>query len=130
MSSWTLSPTVAAARRREPEQLIRAGNNRGGRGPPPPRRVTRTPMAGEGVGWPGASQPPAPTDPGVTVSRHRALLTGLSVRTDPLPVGEQSGRSLEEPGPPPLEPPVGPQPPVLLPSPAPQVGTDAPQAGL
>jgi integrase len=26
------------------------------------------------VGWPGASQPPAPTDPGVTVSRHRALL--------------------------------------------------------
>src|SRR5206468_4193559 len=29
------------------------------------------------VGWPGASQPPAPTDPGVTVSRHRALLTGL-----------------------------------------------------
>jgi hypothetical protein len=28
------------------------------------------------VGWPGASQPPAPTDPGVTVSRHRALLIG------------------------------------------------------
>ena len=27
------------------------------------------------VGWPGALQPPAPTDPGVTVSRHRALLT-------------------------------------------------------
>ena len=27
------------------------------------------------VGWPGASQPPAPSDPGVTVSRHRALLT-------------------------------------------------------
>lgn len=26
------------------------------------------------VGWPGASQPPAPTDPGVTVSRHRAPL--------------------------------------------------------
>jgi hypothetical protein len=26
------------------------------------------------VGSPGASQPPAPTDPGVTVSRHRALL--------------------------------------------------------
>lgn len=25
-----------------------------------------------GVGWPGASQPPAPMDPGVTVSRHRA----------------------------------------------------------
>ena len=28
------------------------------------------------VGSPGASQLPAPTDPGVTVSRHRALLTG------------------------------------------------------
>jgi hypothetical protein len=27
------------------------------------------------VGSPGALQPPAPTDPGVTVSRHRALLT-------------------------------------------------------
>jgi hypothetical protein len=28
------------------------------------------------VGWPGALQPPAPSDPGVTVSRHRALLIG------------------------------------------------------
>ena len=26
------------------------------------------------VGWPGALQPPAPTDPGVKVSLHRALL--------------------------------------------------------
>jgi len=32
------------------------------------------------VGWPGALQPPAPSDPGVTVSRHRALLTS-SVRS-------------------------------------------------
>ncbi|MGH2917449.1 MAG: hypothetical protein ACRDLS_02465, partial [Solirubrobacteraceae bacterium] len=32
------------------------------------------------VGWPGASQPPAPSDPGVTVSRHRALLTRRQVR--------------------------------------------------
>ena len=31
-------------------------------------------LALDGVGWPGASQPPAPSDPGVTVSRHRALL--------------------------------------------------------
>jgi hypothetical protein len=31
-----------------------------------------------GVGWPGASQPPAPSDPGVTVSRHRALLISRS----------------------------------------------------
>jgi hypothetical protein len=36
----------------------------------------------------GASQPPAPSDPGVTVSRHRALLTGRLVRADPPPVGE------------------------------------------
>ena len=34
--------------------------------------------ARDGVGSPGASQPPAPTDPGVTVSRHRALLISLS----------------------------------------------------
>ncbi len=47
------------------------------------------------VGWPGASQPPAPSDPGVTVSRHRALLICLSVRTDPLPLGEQTGLSCE-----------------------------------
>ena len=47
------------------------------------------------VGSPGASQLPAPTDPGVTVSRHRALLTGLSVRADPPPVGEQAGLSFE-----------------------------------
>ncbi|HEY6425277.1 MAG TPA: nitroreductase family protein, partial [Pseudonocardiaceae bacterium] len=47
------------------------------------------------VGWPGASQPPAPTDPGVTISCHRALLTSRSVRVDPPPVGEQAGRSVE-----------------------------------
>jgi hypothetical protein len=40
------------------------------------------------VGWPGALQPPAPSDPGVTVSRHRALLTSRSARVDPLPVRE------------------------------------------
>src|SRR5436305_4918357 len=44
-----------------------------------PPQGTRTPdllvMLGA-LGWPGASQPPAPTDPGVTVSRHRALLIG------------------------------------------------------
>src|SRR6266542_1654583 len=81
-------------------------------------------------GWPGASQPPAPTDPGVTVSRHRALLTNRSERTNPSPMGEQAGFSLEEPGPPPLEPLVGPQPPVLLPSPVPQVEADAPEVGI
>ena len=34
-----------------------------------------TPRSSPTVGSPGASQLPAPTDPGVTVSRHRALLT-------------------------------------------------------
>src|SRR6266542_6834111 len=82
------------------------------------------------AGGQGASQPPAPTDPGVTVSRHRALLTSRSERTNPSPMGEQAGFSLEEPGPPPLEPLVGPQPPVLLPSPAPQVEADAPEEGI
>ena len=55
------------------------------------------------VGWPGALQPPAPTDPGVTVSRHRALLTGRSARANPSPVREQVGRSIEHPSPPALE---------------------------
>src|ERR1019366_8051220 len=39
------------------------------------RKRHETALAGL-VGWPGASQPPAPSDPGVTVSRHRALLIG------------------------------------------------------
>jgi len=42
----------------------------------------------ESVGWPGASQPPAPTDPDVTVSRHPALLTSVSDWLYPLPLGE------------------------------------------
>ena len=33
--------------------------------------------------------------PGVTVSRHRALLISRSVRADPAPVGEQAGISFE-----------------------------------
>src|SRR3954447_12055643 len=49
------------------------------------------------VGSPGASQPPAPTDPGVTVSRHRALLIGLG-RADHAPVGEEAWLSGEQPG--------------------------------
>ena len=32
------------------------------------------------VGWPGALQPPAPSDPGVTVSCHRALVIFLTRR--------------------------------------------------
>src|SRR6266498_1844999 len=107
----------------EPSSLDMPGCCHGRRCPP------RGPTRGSG-GWPGASQPPAPTDPGVTVSRHRALLTSRSERTNPSPMGEQAGFSLEEPGPPPLEPLVGPQPPVLLPSPAPQVEADAPEEGI
>jgi hypothetical protein len=40
------------------------------------------------VGWPGASQPPAPTDPDVTVSCHPALLISVSDWLRPLPLGE------------------------------------------
>src|SRR6266540_876214 len=82
------------------------------------------------AGGRGHRTPPAPTDPGVTVSRHRALLTSRSERTNQSPMCEQAGFSLEEPGPPPLEPLVGPQPPVLLPSPAPQGEADAPEEGI
>jgi hypothetical protein len=78
----------------------------------------------------GDRTPGLPQNPGVTVSRHRALLTGTSVRADPPPLGEQAGLSVLQPGPPPLEPLEGPQPSVLLPSPAPQVGADAPQEGI
>src|SRR6266568_9632717 len=73
----------------------------------------------------GESHPQAPADPGVTVSRHRALLTNQSVRADPGPVSEQSGLSFLQPFPPLREPLVGPQPSILLPCPAPQVGADA-----
>src|SRR6266704_6020003 len=77
------------------------------------------------VGSLGESHPQAPADPGVTVSRHRALLTNQSVRADPGPVSEQSGLSFLQPFPPLREPLVGPQPSILLPCPAPQVGADA-----
>ena len=47
--------------------------------PPPGPRPNAGALVVQPVGgWPGASQPPAPTDPGVTVSRHRALLTSRS----------------------------------------------------
>ena len=59
------------------------------------RREIHVAGATRWVGWPGALQPPAPADPGVTVSRHRAPLTSRSVRADPAPVGEQAGISFE-----------------------------------
>src|SRR5204862_6130437 len=90
------------------------------------QKSPQTERGANGVGWPGASQPPAPEDPGVTVSRHRAPLTSRSAPADPPPVGEQTRFSFEHPGPPPLEPLVGTQPSVLLPCPAPQVDADAP----
>jgi hypothetical protein len=49
----------------------------------------------EKAGSRGHCSPRLPQNPGVTLSRHRALLTGPSRRRDPLPVGEQAGLSLE-----------------------------------
>ena len=61
------------------------------------------------AGWPGAFQPPAPTDPDVKVSLYPAPLTRRSSkRMGPLPLGEQAGLSRDQPVPPPLEPFVGP----------------------
>src|SRR4051812_33581875 len=81
------------------------------------------------VGWPGALQPPAPSDPGVTVSRHRALLISPSGRADLRPMREETGLAVLESGPPAHEALMGAQPSVFLPGPAPQVGVDAPQEG-
>ena len=61
-----------------------------------------------GVGWPGASQPPAPTDPDITVSRYSAPLTHRSERANPLPLGEEARCPLEHLVPPPREPLEGP----------------------
>jgi len=47
-----------------------------------------------------------------------------------LPLGEQTGLSIDQSCPPPLEPLEGPQLPILLPSPASQVGADALEEGL
>src|SRR5579871_5912009 len=73
----------------------------------------------------GESHPQAPADPGVTVSRHRALLILSSPwAMDPLPVREE-GRILEgDPLPRPVRLLDGPQPPVLLPDPPHQVCVD------
>ena len=43
------------------------------------------------VGWPGALQPPAPSDPGVTVSRHRALVILVTRTWGPTPNGRRPG---------------------------------------
>ena len=62
------------------------------------------------VGWPGALQPPAPTDPGVTVSRHRALLISVSTQRTHCHWANRRGSRSMQPRPPPLEPLEGPQP--------------------
>src|SRR6266511_1868683 len=82
------------------------------------------------AGGRGHRTPPAPTDPGVTVSRHRALLTSRSESTNQSPMCEQAGFSLVDSGPPPLQPRVGPQPPVPLLSPARQRQGSAPEAAI
>ena len=79
----------------------------------------------DGSGGRGESHPPAPSDPVVKVSLHRAPLIDGSERANPLPLGEQSGLSIDQPAPPPLEAVVAPQPAVLPASPAPHVGVDA-----
>jgi len=58
------------------------------------------------AGWPGALQPPAPTDPGVTVSHHPAPLTMLKER-GPTAIGRRDGAVFRAVRPPPLEPLVG-----------------------
>src|SRR5262249_34864984 len=73
----------------------------------------------------GASQPRAPTERNVTVSRHSALLTHPSEIGRPGPMCKQVGRSSNEVPPPPpgfLE---RPEPLELSTSPAHQVGVDA-----
>jgi hypothetical protein len=81
------------------------------------------------VGSPGASQLPAPTDPGVTVSRHPALLIdrwSIAVGAGPAPLSKEGGLSFDQPFPPRDKAVLAPEPSVLLPSPAPQVVVDAP----
>src|SRR3954447_1272890 len=70
-------------------------------GTPLARTVKRHMDAGElvpdelVVGWPGALQPPAPSDPGVTVSRHRALLIRFAGRRSLGPTSSgRRGRAL------------------------------------
>src|ERR1035437_651939 len=83
------------------------------------------------VGWPGASQPRAPTDPYVTVSRHTALVV-LVIWQPALP--RPSVRSTAAgfwpllPGPGHLLP--GPQLLVLIHEPPQQVGVDAVEHGM
>src|ERR1039458_7952799 len=72
---------------------------------------------------------PAPTDPDVTVSRYPALLIRRSERANPLPMGEETRRSVEHIVPPPSEPLQGTQPPIFPTSPAFQVGVDALEEG-
>ena len=70
------SPVLAgrAHRARLPSACIARGQRNRGRAIAP--LTAGGVIASSRVGWPGASQPPAPTNPGVTVSRHRALLIG------------------------------------------------------
>jgi hypothetical protein len=74
------------------------------------------------VGWPGGIAPPAPTDPGVTLSRHRALLalaSGWLIPGPgfPAPVGQQPRHLGGDPVPGALHGLVGPEPPVFGPDP-------------
>src|SRR5216683_2636407 len=76
------------------------------------------------VGWPGASQPPAPTDPYVSLSAHTALLIQLSEVVRPPPVREQPRFTSGDPVPPRLGSLERPQPLVLLARPPQDAGVD------
>jgi len=94
------------------------------RRPQPRARSTSTARSKQGVGWPGASQPPAPTQsrrdslpsPG---SSHPSVSTRGSIAS-----GRMGWLSLDQLGPPPLEP-LGERSRRSFPAdPAPQVGTE------
>ena len=92
------------------------------------QQTRRKPVLGGLVGWPGAFQPRAPTDPGVTVSSYRALvilITRRWRRRRPFPVREHPRVSLDDSPPTPECFCLRPQPFVLVADPAYQVGIDA-----
>src|SRR6266567_1290097 len=101
-----------------------------------PRRYQTSPAADSRynrnatVGSPGASQPPAPTDPGVNLSVHRALVILVTRRAgpkEPISSARTCGVSLGDPLPALHGFLLGLQPVILLADPAHQIGVDARQ---
>jgi hypothetical protein len=95
-------------------------------GPPARGRSgTKPRTAAPGVGWPEGVAPPAPADPGVTISRHRALVILTTRTVRPCPVGEEPGVLAGEALPAGRGLPHRAQPFVFLADPPHQVGVDA-----